>query len=252
MRLVVGYLVCVDSVSLSKRVTDAIFNSLALTFIIDLNKAWKLVCEIAFHLRVDDDEIFLNGWEDVKKKAQKYTGPFWDFMVPMAGGLIGFVIGGLLTGHAFWLHSTSNKVWCLAGGLLGGLVLGGLVGLWIVITCLNSKDLENKFNVKTGWWKMCRHLRRFCGWGHVESILAACAMFLIYIQQAQVVQFAYKTDVLPVARDVCTHYRWLHHQAHEFQAVATWFSEEGMILIRLETLTELKSFNSSCLSCLSD
>merc|ERR1712050_178579 len=47
MRLTVGYLVCVDSVSVILNcgsAGDAIFNSLAITFIVDLSKCWWDFC----------------------------------------------------------------------------------------------------------------------------------------------------------------------------------------------------------------
>ena len=51
----------------------------------------------------------------------------------------------------------------------------------------------------------------------------------------QVMLFAFKTDTLPVARDVCTQYRWLHHKGE-------WY---GHLFVKFETLLFFNSTSAS-------
>jgi len=54
-----------------------------------------------------------------------------------------------------------------------------------------------------------RFLRR-CMPGRL--FLAQVCVFVLYVRLVSVVFYAYHTDILPAARDVCTQWRWLSHQ----------------------------------------
>lgn len=53
--------------------------------------------------------------------------------------------------------------------------------------------------------------------------LTSLTIFLLYVRQMCVVQFAILTNVLPIARDLCTFRRWLNGEAHFFAAAAAIF-----------------------------
>ncbi|CAE8617893.1 unnamed protein product [Polarella glacialis] len=76
---------------------------------------------------------------------------------------------------------------------------------------------SRKEAVKSGPWRESilrplKFLRRGFGGQKTELIITFVAMLSIYIRQLFVVLFALKTNILPVARDVCSMYRW-HHSA---------------------------------------
>ena len=66
--------------------------------------------------------------------------------------------------------------------------------------------------------------------------LLGTMLFLIYVQQLCVILFAYKTDILPVARDICTQYRWFEHHAdyNYLDAAASWFIFAAQHLVLLD------------------
>ena len=69
-------------------------------------------------------------------------------------------------------------------------------------------------------------------------------LFFIYVQQLCVILFAYKTDILPVARDICTQYRWLEHQDDDLwlDAFANWFifAAQHMVFIDAGNATKVR------------
>ena len=224
MKFIIGYLVCVDSVSLimsADHVTDAIFNSLALTFIIDLNRAWKLVTSIVFHLKLDDDSLLHTPWEQVLEDATPETADrkVWNRRAQWIGSCVCGVLGGAIGQQIFWMYKKNIMVWA-PGGLASLLVcsVGGYN--WIKVTSFDSRQfLESRF----GEHDLFFWLRRGIGAKTIEGIIAGCLLILIYMQQSMVVLFAHKTNVLPVARDVCTQYRWLHAEAEGLQVPAMLF-----------------------------
>eukprot|EP00443_Scrippsiella_acuminata_P078150 CAMPEP_0115434704 /NCGR_PEP_ID=MMETSP0271-20121206/33282_1 /TAXON_ID=71861 /ORGANISM="Scrippsiella trochoidea, Strain CCMP3099" /LENGTH=379 /DNA_ID=CAMNT_0002860141 /DNA_START=56 /DNA_END=1196 /DNA_ORIENTATION=+ len=71
MRLVVGYCVCVDSVSVilnSVTPAEAIFNSLAITFIVDLSQCWWDFCASIFHFTAMEEFEF-----EMEETSQVWT-----------------------------------------------------------------------------------------------------------------------------------------------------------------------------------
>ena len=213
MKFIIGYLVCVDSVSLilsADNVTDAIFNSLALTFVVDLNRAWKLVTSIVFHLKLDDDDLWLTPWEQVLKNTIPETDErrVWNGRAQIVGSLLCGVLGGAIGEQLCWMYKKNRWVWA-PGGLASLLVCFHGSYKWIEVTSFDSYQLEDRF----GEHGRFHRFRRGIGAKTFEGILAGFFLILIYMQQSMVMLFAYKTNVLPVARDVCTQYRWLHQEA---------------------------------------
>jgi len=80
-------------------------------------------------------------------------------------------------------------------------------------------------------------LRRGHGAKMCEITCAAVLLLLLYMWQLQIMMFAFKTDTLPVARDVCTQYRWLHHEAKTKYV--------GEAFIKFETFLFLNSTSAS-------
>lgn len=57
----------------------------------------------------------------------------------------------------------------------------------------------------------------------VGTALTSLTMFLLYVRQMCVVKFAVITNVLPIARDLCTFRRWLRGESQFFGAAAAVF-----------------------------
>jgi len=162
MRLVVGYLVCVDSVSIilvSSCVQDAIFNSLAITFLADLTGFYWELCASIFNLTPMDESHF-------KFELQPDT---W------------------VLGDGPNMISEERK---------SGLVCPALA----------------QFFVKYAPW-----LRRGRGARKLETLITCKCLLVIYTQQLFVIQYAFKTNVIPIARDVCTTWRWHKGEAEFFR-----------------------------------
>lgn len=77
MNIFVNYMVCTDSVSLilsSETPKDAIFNSLAITFIVELDDLWWAVCEHVFEFKLPADFAFMlmeeQVWDEEQKRAR--------------------------------------------------------------------------------------------------------------------------------------------------------------------------------------
>jgi len=159
MRFCVGYLVCVDSMSLilsSTKVKDTIFNSLAMTFIVELNRIYLNVCKDVFHLEVDEDPLRVNSTTWTKPEDAGHPAK-----------------------HPHKLTTEAKEaIFCPA-------LLETLVGY-------------------------CPFLRWGYGAKTCETVATAILMFIVYMQQLFVLIFAYATNTLPVARDVCTMWRMMH------------------------------------------
>ena len=74
-----------------------------------------------------------------------------------------------------------------------------------------------------------------------EHTLTNTLLLFIYFHQLCIILFAYKTDILPAARDICTQYRWFSHHAdyHYLDVVASWFifAAQNMVLIDARNAT---------------
>mmetsp|Transcript_46123 Transcript_46123/g.119292 ORF Transcript_46123/g.119292 Transcript_46123/m.119292 type:complete len:531 (+) Transcript_46123:86-1678(+) len=162
MRFCVGYLVCVDSMSLilsSTKVKDTIFNSLAMTFIVELNRIYLNVCKDVFHLEVDEDPLRVNSTTWTKPEDAGHPAK-----------------------HPHKLTTEAKEaIFCPA-------LLETLVGY-------------------------CPFLRWGYGAKTCETVATAILMFIVYMQQLFVLIFAYATNTLPVARDVCTQWRMMNGQS---------------------------------------
>jgi hypothetical protein len=159
LKFTIAYIVCVDSLSLvleSRKITDAIFNSLAITFIADLdNKVWEVAQDV-FHL--------------------EESRPNWRF-------------------------------------------------------CLWAKDTDHRENIRNdlpAWWvkalDSCSILHRGRGGRSLELMLTVFAMFIVYLRQIFLLLFALETNRLPVARDVCSMWRWENGEASKFKPVARFIA----------------------------
>jgi len=72
-----------------------------------------------------------------------------------------------------------------------------------------------------------RHLRCCIPGNRMLKIFSQVCVFVLYARMISVVFYAYHTDVLPSARDVCTQWRWMTHQGTNdiyFATVYRFFS----------------------------
>eukprot|EP00403_Amphidinium_massartii_P036418 CAMPEP_0178448930 /NCGR_PEP_ID=MMETSP0689_2-20121128/42259_1 /TAXON_ID=160604 /ORGANISM="Amphidinium massartii, Strain CS-259" /LENGTH=705 /DNA_ID=CAMNT_0020074173 /DNA_START=135 /DNA_END=2253 /DNA_ORIENTATION=- len=151
MRFVVGYMVHIDSVSIilaAEDVRGAIFDSMAVTFITELQVFYWETCQYVFRIQTTRGFRFMvnhSAWTD----------------------------GGDLT------ESERER-----------LVFPGCV----------------RFLGR--WWPFLRLGR---GVSSFQSAIIYLLLFLLYARQILVVAFALQTRKLPVARDVCTTWKWLNH-----------------------------------------
>lgn len=165
MRLCIGYMVCVDSVSIilvCDTATDVIFNALAVGFILDLNGFYLQFCATVFRLEnTASYKIEPGAWE-------KRVRPF-----------------RLTEKHAKTI-TFPGLIECMANTL--------------------------------PW------LRRGFGARRLETAITFVGMCLIYTQQLFVVMHALDTDVLPLARDVCTWWRWEHGHSGNSEKLGFYFA----------------------------
>jgi len=193
MKLLVAYFITVDSVSVilsSKNVQDAVFNSLAMTFVAEL------------------------------------TGPYWEFLRTV-----------------FHMSSFDDFDFHLQEGTWNN-------------DELTDRDYElNHIQCKTlmgFFFKHCRCLRSDKGSQGILSFMTALCLSLVYVQQTFVVMFALHTDVLPMARDVCTMWRWQHGQSLFLKKLAVLFElvlNYCLFFIDIEDETDYvvkKRFENNC------
>lgn len=151
MKLGVAYLITIDSVSVilsCSNVQDAVFNSLAMMFIVDVNGHYWEFVRTVFHMSpIGDFEFKLNT-------------DTWD-------------IDGKL--KQFKEHQVH----------------------WLMVHVIQR----------------CSFLRIECGVRRLAAVMSSGCMVVVYMQQMFVVTFALDTDVLPMARDVCTMWRWQQGEA---------------------------------------
>eukprot|EP00746_Dinoflagellata_sp_MGD_P021130 gnl/MRDRNA2_/MRDRNA2_149305_c0_seq1.p1 gnl/MRDRNA2_/MRDRNA2_149305_c0~~gnl/MRDRNA2_/MRDRNA2_149305_c0_seq1.p1 ORF type:complete len:451 (-),score=63.11 gnl/MRDRNA2_/MRDRNA2_149305_c0_seq1:30-1382(-) len=154
MKVTVAYFVCVDSVSIilaTESVRDAIFESLAMVFVVELSTVWWEVFSAAFHL-----ESFME----------------YEFKV---------------ASDEFRLKQYEKS--------------------WIKIP------------------EYFKFLHRGHGARKLEVVVTYLFIFWIYDRQLHVVVFALHTNILPVARDVCTLWRYQTGKVeflHRIAAVVRW------------------------------
>eukprot|EP00929_Paragymnodinium_shiwhaense_P073595 TRINITY_DN3756_c0_g1_i2.p1 TRINITY_DN3756_c0_g1~~TRINITY_DN3756_c0_g1_i2.p1 ORF type:complete len:566 (-),score=94.68 TRINITY_DN3756_c0_g1_i2:117-1775(-) len=175
MRLGIGYLVCVDSVSiilLAETVKDSIFNSLAITFITEMTTAWWTMVESVFNLeQLTKYEFKLKPPGTVwKKQKPTNTEDTWPCCQCFAADDTEYISKEVQ--DRFFLKKTMTGL------------LQTRVGQWL----RRGKGHKN--------------LRR------LENVTTYGMMFWVYFQQLCVIVFAIHTNVLPIARDICTMWRW--------------------------------------------
>eukprot|EP00929_Paragymnodinium_shiwhaense_P023453 TRINITY_DN14672_c0_g1_i4.p1 TRINITY_DN14672_c0_g1~~TRINITY_DN14672_c0_g1_i4.p1 ORF type:complete len:543 (-),score=89.01 TRINITY_DN14672_c0_g1_i4:171-1763(-) len=174
MRFGIGYLVCVDSVSiilLADDCKEAIFNCLAITFIVDLTTHWWTMVEAIFHFdKLSNFEFKLakGVWIPIENKADSSGGE-----APTTSCC------------KWWAPHTKTVSDEVAAEFLFPGLIKGLV--------------ESPLGLI---------LRREGSARSLESVTTFLMMFLVYFQQLCVIVFAIHTNVLPIARDVCTMWRW--------------------------------------------
>lgn len=170
LKLAIGYMVCVDSVSIilsCDTVKDAIFDSLAITFVKDLDEIFWKVCSAAFHLEDFEGFEFVLAPREFRRRVRK------------------------------------------------------------------------KAYIKTP--KFLRILKRGHGARKVEVICAYSLLFVIYFRQLNVIVYALHTDVLPVARDMCTFWRYQTGQAEHLkriQVVVRWILANLLVMNPETEITE--------------
>jgi hypothetical protein len=179
-RFILLYLVAVDSMSIifvSGSMTSAVFNSLALFFVNELNSYyWDFITTI---LNLDKLEEFqFKERKEVVKEFEK---------------------GSKLQDRQSRFESALK--------MLNYMKAEGL----------KSPDCDA---ILLSWFPW---LSRGAGFRRFQN--AACFFLLggIYLQQLFVMCFALMTNVLPMARDVCTWWRWSHMEGNTFGLLGTAF-----------------------------
>lgn len=181
IRFFIGYYVCVDSMSLilaSTSVKDAIFNSLAMTFIVELNKIYMAAATDVIHLQ------FLEKVLEIDPDC--------------------------------WMTADSFEF-------------------------TRKKELEISFpRFQSELVKRFKFLRRGHGAKDTEQILSGLIVGLIYFRQLLVLLHAYDTNVIPVARDICTTWRYDHGLARVFKKTSRFISWVlgNIVLIDASSATE--------------
>jgi hypothetical protein len=167
-RFSISYMVCVDSMSVifgATHMTDAMFNALVLTFIIDLNSMyWGFVSTI-FSLNSMDDFTFeyREGVKEVIKEVVKRRREGNDEIDEE-------------------LHAKIQGV--------------------------DKESTEGEKSCMLSLIKTVPCISRVCGFRKIENFIAFFLLGAIYLQQVFTVIFAMTTNVLPMARDICTMWRW--------------------------------------------
>lgn len=170
MKVVVAYFVCIDSVSIilaAESVKQAIFESLAMVFVIELAGVWWEVFSAAFHMDDYTEFRFLIASDESRLKHQERA--------------------------------------------------------YIKIP------------------KFLQFLHRGYGARKFEVVVAYALIFLIYNRQLNVVVYALHTNVLPVARDVCTLWRYETGKVeflHKTAAVIRWAMRYMLLYDPQEDVTE--------------
>jgi len=215
MKLAMGYLVCVDSVSLillAPGVKNAIFDGMAITFLLELTSVWWNMLQAILSLDgIDGFQFMLAGiWtgEEKEEEAVPYIGGFLKMLFP----------------------ALSQKRTTLPADFEGDMPK-------FVLDILQSK--------------LCQGLRRGKGARRGELFLTFTLLFCVYAQQLQVVMFAVDTNVLPIARDVCTMWRWEAGKAQFLKKtapLAVWTIKNMVFVdIKDELFRVLKNDTDVCL-----
>jgi len=150
MRFIIGYMVHIDSVSIilaASEVRGAIFDSMAVTFITELQVFYWETCQYVF--RIKSQRAF-------RFEMNRYA---W-------------------TSEGKLSEATRHRLVCPN-----------------FVRCVAN-------------WLPCLRLGQ--GVSSFQTAFIFGLLFLLYVRQIMVVAFALETKKLPVARDVCTTWRWMH------------------------------------------
>lgn len=199
LKIITNYIIIVDSISVilaSTRVKSAIFDSLAVAFIAEMPIVWYQFVSIAFHFTPISNFNFVSlldaapllEAEEKRREAGVRQESDSDLLCAQENGNLAAAAQAgdpravMLTRHKEMLKKhRDNNVW------------------WSYV-----EKPTRKYNFSC----ICRRMHRGKGSLRIEWVLSAAVLFVIYARQYSVLIHGLHTNVLPVARDVCTFYRW--------------------------------------------